>query len=170
LLHDSRRNARVIDGSLVTLEEQDRSLWDRAQIDEGLALIEKALRMGCVGPNQLQAAIAAVHAQAGRAVDTDWAQIAALYRTLVEMNPSPVIALNHAAAIAMSEGLEEGLRRIDELESALDRYYLFHAARADLLRRLNRTGEAAAAYEKALTLTTNQIERNFLTRRRYELS
>ncbi len=165
LLHDSRRNTRVANGELVTLEEQDRSQWDRAEIEEGVALIEKALRMGCPGPNQLQAAIAALHAQAKTARDTDWPQIAALYATLFGINPSPVVALNHAVAIAMSGSIEDGLRRMDELNGSLDQYYLFHASRADLLRRLNRNAESASAYRQAAALASNQIERDFLNRR-----
>jgi RNA polymerase sigma-70 factor (ECF subfamily) len=164
LLQDSRRNARVINGELITLEEQNRSLWDRAAISEGLILVDKALRLGPVGPYQLQAAIAALHAQAATSAETDWRQIAALYEKLLELSPSPVIALNHAVAIAMSEGIEDGLKRIDELgrAGALEQYYLFHAARADLLRRLNRNEEAVGAYRQAATLVTNRIEHDFL--------
>ena len=167
LLQNSHRNARVIDGELITLEEQDRSRWDRDAISEGLMLIERALSLGPVGPYQLQAAIAGLHAQAGIVQETDWRQIAALYEKLLQLNPSPVIALNHAVAIAMSAGIEEGLKRIDDLgrTGALDRYYLFHAARADLLRRLNQKSEAAAAYRKAASLTTNRVELDFLERR-----
>jgi len=164
LVHDSRRDARVRGGELVTLEEQDRSLWDQAAIAEGLGLLDQALRFGAAGPYQLQAAIAALHAQAKAAGDTDWPQIAALYERLLEWNPSRVIALNHAVAIAISVGFEEGLKRIDELgvSGELDDYYLFHAARADLLRRLHRPSEAAEAYRRALALATNRIERDFL--------
>jgi RNA polymerase sigma-70 factor (ECF subfamily) len=167
VLQDSRRNARVIDGALVTLEEQDRSRWDRAAILEGLKILEKALKRGPVGPYQLQAAIAALHAQAASSADTDWRQIAALYEKLLELNPSPVVALNHAVAVAMSAGVKQGLQRIDDLgrTGALDQYYLFHAARADLLRRLNHKAEAAKAYEKAAGLATNRVEREFLERR-----
>ena len=167
LLHDSRRDARIISGELVTLEEQDRSLWDRSAISEGLILIEKALNIGRPGPYQLQAAIAALHSQAEKPEATDWQQIAELYKRLFELNPSPVIALNHAVAVAMSAGLEKGLKRIDDLgvSGALDHYYLFHAARADLLRRLNRRVEAAEAYEHAASLATNRIEQDFLKRR-----
>lgn len=165
LLQDSRRAARVAGGSLVTLEEQDRSLWDGAAIAEGLALVERALRMGCPGPYQVQAAIAALHAQARSPQETDWPQIAALYQTLYEWNPSPVIALNQAAAIAMSEGPEKGLERMAGLADVLESYHLFHAARADLLRRLGRRGEAAEAYRRALSLATNGMEREFLERR-----
>jgi RNA polymerase sigma-70 factor, ECF subfamily len=171
LLQDSRRHARVVNGELVTLEEQDRSLWDQAAITEGLALVEKALHTGPPGPYQLQAAIAALHAQARTCEETDWPQIAALYEKLLELHPSPVVALNHAIAVAMSVGIAEGLQQIDDLgqSGALDQYYLFHAARADLLRRLNRNGEAAAAYERALSLTANRIEVDFLERRLRQL-
>ncbi|HXA04049.1 MAG TPA: RNA polymerase sigma factor [Bryobacteraceae bacterium] len=171
LLHASRRDARVLNRELVTLEEQDRSLWDRAAISEGLKLVEKALRLGPVGPYQLQAAIAALHAEASNAAETDWQQIAALYEKLMALNPSPVIALNHAVAVAMSAGIEDGLKRIDDLgqKGALDQYYLFHAARADLLRRQNRYGEAAAAYEQAASLATNGVEQDFLKRRLRQL-
>lgn len=167
LLHDSRRDARAINGELITLEEQDRSRWDRSAIAEGLSSIEKAMTFGRSGAYQLQAAIAALHARASTASETDWQQIAELYEKLRELNPSPVIALNHAVAIAMSLGLEDGLKRIDDLGStgALDQYYLFHAARADLLRRLNRYMDAAAAYERAVSLATNPIELDYLRRR-----
>jgi len=171
LLQHSRRDARVLNGELVTLEEQDRSLWDRGAISEGLMLVEKALNLGPAGPYQLQAAIAALHAEAARSDDTDWPQIAALYEKLLEMNPSPVIALNHAVAVAMNGRLEAGLHRIEALgrSSPLDRYYLFHAARADLLRRLNQNSEAAAAYRKAAALATNPVEVDFLNRRLRQL-
>jgi RNA polymerase sigma-70 factor (ECF subfamily) len=167
LLHDSRRHARVRDSQLVTLEEQDRSLWDQGEISEGLSLVDEALRRGPLGPYQLQAAIAALHAEARNPQETDWFQIAALYGRLVEFNSSPVIALNHAVAIAMSAGFEEGLRRMDAVGAGgkLDGYYLFHAARADILRRMNRFEEAAEAYRRALALNTNRIERDFLARR-----
>ena len=175
LLHDSRRDARMVEGALVTLEEQDRSLWDRGAIAEGLVLVENALGMGRgIGPAgayRLQAAIAALHSQAARPEETDWRQIAALYERLWELNPSPVIALNHAVAIAMNVGFEEGLERIDRLGAAgaLHSYYLFHAARADLLRRLDRHAEAAAAYRRATSLATNRVERDFLERRLREM-
>ncbi len=166
LLQDSRRNARVVDGALVTLEEQDRSLWDRAAITEGLMLLDQSLQLRHSGPYQIQAAIAALHASANSPADTDWPQIAALYEGLMGINPSPVILLNHAVAIAMSGRLELALQRIDEhCAGALDRYYLFHAARADLLRRLNRYADAAAAYRKAMNLATNRLEIDFLSRR-----
>jgi RNA polymerase sigma-70 factor (ECF subfamily) len=168
LLHDSRRRARVDrEGALVTLEDQDRSLWDRGQIREGLALIDEALRIGRIGPYQLQAAIAAVHAEAHTAAETDWAQIAALYDELAQINPTPVVLLNGAVAVGMSRGPEQGLKQMDRLgaSGALDRYHLFHAARADMLRRLGSRSAAADAYRQALSLTANDVERTFLERR-----
>jgi RNA polymerase sigma-70 factor (ECF subfamily) len=168
LLHDSRRNARVdASGDLVTLEEQDRSTWDRDEIVEGVALVEAALTMHDAGPYQLQAAIGALHAQADAASQTDWAQIAALYAELAKLNPSPVILLNRAVALGMSEGAERGLSMIDSLGIAgsLDEYYLLHAARADLFRRLGRSDAAAASYRRAVSLVTNDIERRYLERR-----
>jgi RNA polymerase sigma-70 factor (ECF subfamily) len=173
LLQDSRRNARINNrGELVTLEEQDRSLWDKAEIEEGLQLVEDALQRGRAGTYQLQAAIAALHAEAKAAGETDWTQITALYQTLMRINSSPIIALNHAAAVAMSEGPEEGLRLIDAAGSSgkLDNYYLFHAARADLLRRLKRRNEAKDAYSRALELTNNQVEQQYMRCRIVELT
>jgi RNA polymerase sigma-70 factor (ECF subfamily) len=165
LLHDSRRRARVeAAGMLVTLEEQDRSLWDREQIREGAALVDAALRRGRIGPYQLQAAIAALHAEAAAPEETDWPQIAALYDELARIEPSPVVLLNRAVAIGMSAGPRRGLALIDEL-CGLDQYYLFHAARADLLRRLGCTIAAAQAYRRALALTANIVERAYLERR-----
>jgi RNA polymerase sigma-70 factor (ECF subfamily) len=168
LLHDSRRSARIdANGALVTLEEQNRSAWDRNEISEGAALVETALRLKAVGPYQLQAAIAALHAQAAVAADTDWREIAALYAELARINPSPVILLNRAVAIGMSEGAERGIKLIDELgvSGALDDYHLLHAARADFYRRLGRLDAAATSYRRALTLATNSIERKFLEQR-----
>jgi RNA polymerase sigma-70 factor, ECF subfamily len=168
LLHDSRRQARVdAAGALVTLDEQDRSLWDRAQIEEGLGLVDAALRMGHVGPYQLQAAIAALHAEAASPDDTDWRQIAAVYGELARIHPSPVVQLNGAVAVGMSEGPRRGLALIDELGSSgeLDRYHLFHAARADMLRRLGSFEAAADAYRRALALMANGVERAYLERR-----
>jgi RNA polymerase sigma-70 factor, ECF subfamily len=171
LLHDSRRDARMRNGELVTLEEQDRQLWDAAEIAEGLALVEKALAAGPLGPYQLQAAIAALHAQARSPRETDWPQIALLYERLLEFNGSAVIALNHAVAVALSAGLAEGLTRIEALGATgeLDRYYLFHAARADILSRMGRVEESTRAYREALGLATNRIEQGFLKRRLLEL-
>jgi RNA polymerase sigma-70 factor (ECF subfamily) len=172
LIQHSRREARVIDGELITLEDQDRSRWDQDAIAEGLELVETALRLGRPGPYQLQAAIAALHAQAATSEKTDWPQIAALYEKLEEMTPSPVVELNQAAAIAMSGRLREGLDRIEELgrTGALDQYYLFHAARADLLRRMQRSVEAAESYRMAISLATNPVELRFLKRRLRELA
>ena len=168
LLQDSRRRARVDDcGELVTLEEQDRALWNRTEIDEGVQLLERALTMGAVGKYQLQAAIAAVHCEAATAAETDWRQIVALYEELMRISSSPVVALNHAAAVAMADGFAEGLRLIEAIGASgkLDNYYLFHAARADLLRRIHRFDEAQIAYQRALSLTTNGVEQNYIRRR-----
>jgi RNA polymerase sigma-70 factor, ECF subfamily len=168
LLHDSRRDARMDrNGKLITLEEQDRSLWDQERIHEGVALLEKALQMRQAGPYQLQAAIAAVHAEAASPAQTDWRQIAALYRELMRLSPSPVVALNHAVAVAMGEGLEQGLRQIDEIGASgiLEDYHLFHAARADILRRLGRNDESAQAYAAALKLAGNKVEQEYLRER-----
>jgi RNA polymerase sigma-70 factor (ECF subfamily) len=168
LLQDSRRDARVNDqGELVTLEEQDRSLWNVAEIEEGVDLVQKALRMRRVGSYQLQAAIAAVHAEAKRADETDWRQIVALYEELMRISSSPIVALNHAAAVAMGEGVEKGLALIDAIGAGgtLQNYYLFHASRADLLRRLHRHEEARTAYLMALSLTTNHVEQQYIRRR-----
>ena len=165
LLHHSRREARADDaGRLVTLEDQDRSRWDFAMIREGLGLVERALRQGPPGPYRLQAAIAAVHAEAATAEATDWRQIAALYSELAWINPTPVILLNRAVAIGLGEDLRRGLTLIDAL-SGLDNYHLYHAARADLLRRLGSRSAAKDAYRRALALTDNQVERAFLDRR-----
>jgi RNA polymerase sigma-70 factor (ECF subfamily) len=173
LLHDSRRDARVNGaGELVPLEEQDRSLWHSDQIEEGLHLVEKALCSGNAGPYQLQAAIAAVHDEANTAAETDWKQIMELYGLLARRNRSPVVALNRAVAIAMASGYEQGLEEIYRLgaSGALDTYYLYHAARADLLRRLFRKEEALLAYDRALGLTANAVERRYLRRRIGELT
>jgi len=168
LLHDSRRMARIgPDEEIITLEEQDRGLWDRRQIVEGVPLLEAALREGASGEYALQAAIAALHARAQRAEDTDWAQISRLYVTLLQRQPSPVVHLNLAAAVAMAESPAKGLAIIDELEATGDLagYHLLPAAKADLLRRENRWTEAADAYRQALALVTNEPERRYLARR-----
>jgi RNA polymerase sigma-70 factor (ECF subfamily) len=168
LLHDSRRDARTdLNGDIVLLEEQDRSRWHGEQIREGLALIELALRDGPAGPYALQAAIAGVHARAERVEDTDWRQITALYDLLLRLQPSPVVELNRAVAVAMAEGPGEGLLLLDTLEHKpeLRGYYLLPAARGDLLRRLGQWSEAAAAYRRALAFAGNEAERRFLTRR-----
>jgi RNA polymerase sigma-70 factor (ECF subfamily) len=167
LLHDSRRNARLDEaGDLVVLEEQDRNRWDQRQIAEALPLVEEAFRDG-PGPFALQAAIAAVHCRAARAEDTDWPQIVRLYDLLQRLQPSPIVALNRAVAVAMADGPQQGLALIDVLAAAgdLDSYHLLHAARADLLRRLGSTAEAAKSYARALALVTNDSERRFLERR-----
>jgi RNA polymerase sigma-70 factor, ECF subfamily len=173
LLHDSRRDARAgSDGQLIPLEEQDRSLWHHDQIAEGTHLVERALGRRNPGPYQLQAAIAAVHAEAKASGETDWKQIAALYAILGAIQPSPVVALNHAVAVAMSEGPQHGLSLIDALGSSgeLDPYHLYHAARADLLRRMKRNREAIESYTRALALTGNSVECRYLQRRIAELA
>jgi RNA polymerase sigma-70 factor, ECF subfamily len=165
LLHDARREARTTDdGSLVLLEDQDRSRWNRSRIDEGLNVLERADALRATGPYQLQAAIAAVHCRAARPEDTDWRAVAALYEQLAALTPSPIVELNRAVAVAMAEGPARGLELVDALEG-LDHYRLLHSTRADLLRRLDRRNEAADAYRRALELTTNEAERGFLTRR-----
>jgi RNA polymerase sigma-70 factor (ECF subfamily) len=169
LLHDSRRRTRVgAAGEIVLLAEQDRTAWDQASIEEGIRLLNRALRRGRPGPYQLQAAIAALHASAASVAETDWRQIAELYRALMELAPSPVVALNRAVAIGEAGGLHEGLALIDAIEG-LERYHLLYAARADLLRRLGRGAEAIEAYRRALTLAGNPAERAFLERRIREL-
>jgi RNA polymerase sigma-70 factor (ECF subfamily) len=173
LLQDSRRDARVNDaGELVTLEEQDRLRWDAREIEEGVRLVQTALRLQRVGKYQLQAAIAAVHAEANTADETDWRQIVVLYEELLRITASPIVALNHAAAVAMADGFEQGLSFIEAADAngALQNYYLFHASRADLLRRLGRFDEARAAYETALSLTTNRVEQNYIRRRLDEIA
>lgn len=172
LLHDSRRAARTsADGDLILLEDQDRALWNRAQIEAGVALVEQALASRRFGPYTLQAAIAAVHAEAPSAAVTDWAQIVGLYDVLLRVEPSPVIELNRAVAVAMRDGPVVGLELIDALLSGgeLADYRLAHAARADLSRRLGRAAEARASYERALALTRLEPERRFLERRLAEL-
>ncbi len=171
LLHDSRRDARVDEaGDLVVLEEQDRSRWNHEQISEALPLVGESMRRE-PGPYALQAAIAAEHCQAARAEETDWPQIARLYNLLERVQPSPIVSLNRAVAVAMVDGPQQGLALIDELIATgnLDDYHLLHAARADLLRRLGSTAEAAKSYEFALTLVTNESEKRFLERRLREV-
>jgi RNA polymerase sigma-70 factor, ECF subfamily len=166
LLQDSRRETRVsAEGDLVLLEDQDRTRWDRAEIEEGTALVDRALRLGRPGRYQIQAAVAALHGAAARPEDTDWPQIALLYGRLAELQPTPVVALNRAVAVAMAEGPERGLELMEPLAADLDRYHLFHSARADLLRRLGRHEESAGAYRHALALVSNEVERRFLERR-----
>ena len=173
LLHDSRRSARVgPEGELVLLEEQNRSIWDQKEIQEGVTLLDRALHMRRAGPYQVQAAISALHAQAERREDTDWAQIAALYGELLRIMPSPIVELNRAVAVAMADGPLRGLALLNrlELELALRDYYLFHAARADLLRRAGRMNEASVSYSQALHLCQNERERAFIRRRLAEVS
>ena len=173
LLQDSRRTARTsATGELILLEDQDRSLWNREQIAEGVAIVQRALSMGQVGPYTIQAAIAAVHAQAPSATATDWGHIVALYDLLLQAHPSPVVALNRAVAVAMRDGPLAGLTLIDTIlaQGDLGNYHLIHAARADLYRRLGRTKEARISYERALSLTQQEPERRFLGRRLSELN
>jgi RNA polymerase sigma-70 factor, ECF subfamily len=168
LFQNSRRGARTgATGDLVLLEDQDRSKWDREAISEGADVLRAALRRGEIGPYQLQASIAALHALARSAEETDWPQIASLYGRLAEVSPSPVVELNRAVAIAMAEAPEAGLALMDGISSSgdLEEYHLLHSARADLLRRLGRTDEAATAYRRALELATNDADRAFLERR-----
>jgi RNA polymerase sigma-70 factor (ECF subfamily) len=172
LLHDARRTARVsLTGELILLEDQDRSLWDRGQIELGTAVLERALNLGQPGPYQVQAAIAALHDQATTSQETDWPQIAALYQALQRYTSSPVVVLNWAVAVAMAEGPMRGLTLLDELAEAgtLDSYHLFHAARADLLRRASFHHDAHDAYTIALDLCQNAVEKRFLRRRLAEL-
>jgi RNA polymerase sigma-70 factor (ECF subfamily) len=173
LLIDSRRSARTDErGEMLTLEEQDRSRWDRERIAEGTALAQRALRMRRAGPYQIQAAIAALHAEPARSEDTDWPQIATLYNELLRMQPSPVVELNRAAAVAMGWGPEQGLRLIDRLEAQgeLADYYLLHGARADLLRRAGHYDEAAQAYRRAIELCANPVEARYMQRRMREMA
>jgi RNA polymerase sigma-70 factor (ECF subfamily) len=172
LLQESRRAARTSpDGELILLEHQDRSLWNREYISEGVSLVERALKSRRFGPYTLQAAIAAVHSEAASPAATDWRQIVALYSVLARVEPSPVVELNRAVAVAMSEGADAGLKLIDELleRGELGDYHFAHAARADLCRRLGRTAEARVSYEKALALTRQEPERRFFEKRLWEL-
>ena len=172
MLHNARRRSRVdASGELVLLEDQDRSLWDNEAIEVGCTLLDSAIRLGENGPYQLLAAIAACHATAPTASDTDWVEIAGLYEQLYRMNPSPVIALNRAVAIAMADGPAEGLALVDEVEAegSLSDYYLLPATRADLLRRLGRTEEAEVAYRHAIAMTPSEPQRRFMHRRIAEM-
>jgi RNA polymerase sigma-70 factor (ECF subfamily) len=169
LLTESRRGARTTpDGDLVLLADQDRTRWDRDLIAEGQALVRRCLRRDRPGPYQIQAAINAVHSDAPTAAATDWSQILRLYDQLVSFDPSPVVALNRAVAVAEVDGPETALTLVDDLD--LDRFHLFHAIRADLLRRLGRSAEAAPAYDAAIARTGNAAEREFLRRRRQTLT
>jgi RNA polymerase sigma-70 factor, ECF subfamily len=171
LLTDARRAARLSpDGELVLLEEQDRALWHRAQIEEGKHLLDEALALRAPGPYQIQAAVASLHAQAATAAETDWPQIAALYASLLRVTPTPIVELNAAVALGMATTLDAALERIARIEAsgALAAYYLLPASKADLLRRLGRKSDAAAAYGDALALATNPAERRYLERRMRE--
>jgi RNA polymerase sigma-70 factor (ECF subfamily) len=172
LLHDARRAARTsADGEIILLDAQDRSLWNGEQIHQGLGLVERALSFRRPGPYTLQAVIAAVHAQAGDSAATDWAQIAGVYDVLLGIDPSPIVELNRAVAVAMRDGPQAGLALIDGIlaRRELTDYHLAHTARADLCRRLGRTADAIAAYQRALKLTTQAPERRFIERRLAEL-
>jgi RNA polymerase sigma-70 factor (ECF subfamily) len=173
LLHDSRRDTRTTEsGEVALLPEQDRARWDSAEIAEGAALVERAMRTGRIGSYSVQAAIAALHAQASSAETTDWTQIAGLYDVLLRVSPTPVVELNRAVAVAMRDGAAAGLALVDGIlgRGELGSYHLAHAARADLLARLGRRGEAKRAYERALALTTLEPERRFLERRRAQIA
>jgi RNA polymerase sigma-70 factor (ECF subfamily) len=173
LLHESRRQARTTpDGELVLLDDQDRSLWNREMIEEGVALVEQAFRSRQVGPYTLQAAIAAVHAEAASAAEADWAEIVGLYDVLMRADPSPVVELNRSVAVALRDGPEAGLRLIDRLLAGgeLGSYAPAHSARADLCRRLGRADEALVSYRRALSLTSQATQRSFLERRIQQLS
>jgi RNA polymerase sigma-70 factor, ECF subfamily len=165
LFHESRRATRTYAGELVTLADQDRTRWDRAMIDEGVAVLDAAFDRARPGPYQLQAAIAGCHATAERSADTDWRRIADLYGLVARLNPSPVVELNRAVAVAEVDGPAAGLALVDQLRDDLVGYHLLPATRADLLRRMNRPDEAKAAYEEALELAPTDVERRFLTRR-----
>lgn len=170
LLHDSRRAARQDEaGDVIALEEQDRSLWNRSQIDEALPLVEEAFRRG-PGPYSLQAAIAALHCQAKSSGDTDWRQIVALYEVLLRIQPSPVVALNRAVAVAMANGPEAGLVLMDRLENELSNYHLFHASRAEMFRRMGKLKQAEENFRYALDRATNDSERRFLEKRIREVT
>jgi RNA polymerase sigma-70 factor (ECF subfamily) len=170
LLHDSRRETRLNEaGELVLLDEQDRSRWDQAKIREGISILDEALTLYSPGPYQVQAAISALHAQAPMAEATDWRQIAALYDTLARMNPSVVVEVNRAVAVALAWGINVGLEMLLRLETQADGFYPYHAARADLLRRMNQYEAAADAYKRAVDLCGNSTERAYLQRRLDEM-
>jgi RNA polymerase sigma-70 factor (ECF subfamily) len=166
LLHDSRRESRLSStGELVLLEEQDRTRWDFSKIQEGISILDEAIALHDPGPYQVQAAISALHTQAPTAAETDWDQIALLYDTLAKMIPSMVVEVNHAVAVAMAQGPQQGLQMLLRLENEADHFYPYHAARADLLRRMNQREAAADAYQRALELGGNPAERAYLQRR-----
>jgi RNA polymerase sigma-70 factor (ECF subfamily) len=172
LLHEARRQSRTTtDGELVLLGDQDRTLWNREQITEGVALVERALRSRNFGPYTLQAAIAAIHAEAASAAETDWDEIVGLYDVLLRADPSPVVELNRAVAVAMRDGPEAGLVLIDELlgRGELAQYTLAHSARAELCRRIGRIDQAIGSYQRALNLTSQEPQRRFIEQRLAEL-
>jgi RNA polymerase sigma-70 factor (ECF subfamily) len=170
LLHDSRRKTRIdAAGELILLNEQDRARWDHAKIHEGITILDEALILRDPGPYQVQAAISALHAEAPTAEATDWRQIAALYGTLSQMTPSIVVEVNRAVAVAMAEGPQVGLEMLLRLETQADGFYPYHAARADLLRRMNQREAAADAYQRAIQLCSNSAERRYLQRRLDEM-
>jgi RNA polymerase sigma-70 factor (ECF subfamily) len=165
LLHDSRRGARINPaGEMVLLEDQNRGLWNRGYIEEGIQTLRQALALHNPGPYQVQAAISALHAEAHSASETDWRQIAKLYHILEKMSPSPVVRLNRAVAVAMSEGPQVGLRLLYPLAETMSQYYPYHVALADLLRRSNQREAAADAFQRALSLCSNRLERDYLQR------
>ena len=169
ILHDSRRETRLNDmGELVLLEEQDRSAWDQTKIREGIAILDEAIALYATGLYQVQAAISALHAEASTPDATDWIQIALLYETLLKMMPSPVVAVNHAVAVAMAQSPSAGLSLLHRIEGMED-YYPYHVARADLLRRTNQREAAAEAYERAIALCGNSVEQAYLQRRLDEM-
>jgi RNA polymerase sigma-70 factor (ECF subfamily) len=169
MLHDARRAARLdSSGDIVLLEDQDRSLWNRAQIEQALPLVRESM-IGGAGPYAIEAAIAAAHCRAARAQDTNWREIQLLYDLLVQVHPSPVVSLNRAVAVAMADGPAAGLAAVDALGKELEEYHLFHAARADLLRRMGESADAAQSYRRALALVTNDSERRYLERRLREV-
>jgi RNA polymerase sigma-70 factor (ECF subfamily) len=170
LIQESRRAARSRDGDLVLLEDQDRALWDRALIAEGVELTTRALKTRLFGPYSLQAAIAAVHAEAASTEQTDWSEIIGLYDVLSRLDPSPVVALNRAVAVAMRDGPQAGLPLVESLLGELEGYHLAHAAHADLCRRLGHKSQAIASYEKALAMSRQEPERRFLRSRIDQLS
>jgi RNA polymerase sigma-70 factor (ECF subfamily) len=173
LMHDARRPARLdADGEIVTLEDQDRGAWDAAEIREGVGMLEGTLRLGRLGPYQVQAAIAACHVTAASAADTDWGQIARLYGELARFLPTPVVELNRAVAVGMADGPEAGLSLVTTLETAgqLAGYHLLPATKADMYRRLGRADEAAACYREAMALTSTDAERRYLGRRLAEVT
>jgi len=170
LLSESRSPARAVEGELVLLRDQDRSMWDRAMIEEGHAIVRACIRGDRPGPYQLQAAIQAVHCDAGSLEATDWRQIVVLYDQLISVMPTPIVTLNRAVAIAELRGPEDAITTLDEIASDLENYHLLHAARGTMLRRLGRRGEARAAFERAASLASTDADQRFLTGQIEELT